>query len=201
LLPAARLSGRTSLPGSKPPAHEQSLSRTMRRGGLRTPGRAHTGVCLGGRRPRAQDGAPAQRGARPLPPAPAASAPVLQALQPAWLRRRRPTRAPFPQVLVPAYRGMITTFQAYLGAAKPALVLCDFMLDACADAAYTLRLPFVVTMPTLMPGGKMGDGRKILGRGRVVLRALVVFTCPCLLQSQHALLRGVERLPLHSPRP
>jgi hypothetical protein len=36
--------------------------------------------------------------------------------------------------------------------------MCDFMADACVDAAHTLKLPFVVAMPTLMPGG---------GRGRV----------------------------------
>ena len=58
-----------------------------------------------------------------------------------------------PQVLVPAYGSMVATFMDYLNASRPALVMCDFMLDACTDVAFTLKLPFIVAMATLMPGG------------------------------------------------
>lgn len=64
-----------------------------------------------------------------------------------------PRCSPVTQVFAPMYANTYTTFHSYLEASRPALVLCDFMLDACFDAAHMLKLPFVITMPGLGPMG------------------------------------------------
>jgi hypothetical protein len=55
--------------------------------------------------------------------------------------------------MAPVYSQMYQEHHHTLTATQPALVMCDVLNDYCIDAACTLQLPLVVTMPVLFPGG------------------------------------------------
>jgi hypothetical protein len=55
---------------------------------------------------------------------------------------------------IPTYPAMSSFLHTAFNRSRPDLLICDFLVDACADVADTLGLKYAISMSGLPPGGE-----------------------------------------------
>jgi hypothetical protein len=55
---------------------------------------------------------------------------------------------------IPTYPAMSSFLMRVFSSSRPNLLICDFLVDACADVADTLGINYAISMSGIPPGGE-----------------------------------------------